>query len=94
MLIIIVSIIINMLSWVCFALAVGKHSLHHSVASAMNLREIIERVPFWDYTSATIDGKTVRFGKKLNFTADERKVWNTAVMFAIEDGLPLPFVHE
>lgn len=83
-----------MLSWVCLALAVGKHTLHHTVASAADLREIVERVPFWDFTNATFDGKTVRFGKTLNFTENERKVWNTAVMFAIEDGLPLPFVHE
>ena len=83
-----------MLSWVCFALAIGKHAVHHSVASAKDLNEIITKVPFWDFTSSTIDGKTVRFGQSLNFTENERKVWNTAIMFAIEDGLPLPFVHE
>ena len=58
------------------------------------MREIIERVPFWDSTSATLDNKVVRFAQRPNFTDNERKIWNTAVMFAIEDGLPLPFVHE
>ena len=83
-----------MLSWVCLVLAVGKHTLDHSVASPVYLREIIERVPFWDSTSATLDNKVVRFAQRPNFTDNERKIWNTAVMFAIEDGLPLPFVHE
>ena len=50
-------------------------------------------MPFWDYNETCVSGIKVKFtGEHVRFNEKEVRVWNTAILFALEDGLIPPFI--
>lgn len=52
-------------------------------------------MPVWDYNETCIAGRTVRFsGRHVRFSDREIRAWNTAIMFAVEEGLVPALIGE
>lgn len=51
------------------------------------------KMPFWDYNETCVSGSNVKFsGEYVRFNEKEVRAWNTAILFALEDGLIPPFI--
>lgn len=63
--------------------------------SANRARLTIGKMPFWDYNETCVAGRMVKFsGEHVRFDETEMRAWNTAILFAVEDGMIPSFIGD
>ena len=76
-----------------FVLARGLDVHDWRVMTLKQARLTIGKMPFWDYNETCVTGRVVKFsGENVRFNEREVRAWNTAIMFAVEDGMIPSFI--
>ena len=76
-----------------FSVAKGLDPHNWNTITQKQARLIIGKMPFWDYNETCVSGSNVKFsGEHIRFNEKEVRAWNTAILFALEDGLIPPFI--
>ncbi len=78
-----------------FVLARGLDIHDWRVMTLKQARLTVGKMPFWDYNETCVTGRVVKFsGENVRFNEREVRAWNTAIMFAVEDGIIPSFIGE
>lgn len=80
-------------SLILFLIARGLDVHDWHVINPKQARLTFGKMLFWDYNETCVSGRTVKFsGENVHFNEKEVRAWNTAISFALEDGLIPPFI--
>ena len=78
-----------------FIIAGGLDVHDWYVMSSRQARVTIGKMPFWDYNETCVAGRDVKFsGEHMRFNEREIRAWNTAILFAVEDGIIPSFIGD
>tara|TARA_B100000214_G_scaffold319681_1_gene254532 strand:+ start:3679 stop:3945 length:267 start_codon:yes stop_codon:yes gene_type:complete len=76
-----------------FSIARGLDVHNWHTISPKEARQKFGEIPFWDYNETCVSGRTVKFsGQHVRFKEKEIRAWNTAILFAVENGIIPPFI--
>ena len=75
-----------------FSIARGLDPHDWTTITPKQARLRFGKMPFWDYNETCVSGIKIKFtGEHVRFNEKEVRAWNTAILFALEDGLLPPF---